>query len=200
MNVTCFQCGNILIVPDAALRVGNPKLKCAKCGTSFKAKPDTSNKKPDSGLPTTEYKKKPDETYRNTEPGWLVVHDEHTAAQTLPLKPGKLLVGRKSASKPCDIMIDTADRYMSRNHFYIDVRERTKGEFEYILYNDAPLNPTFLRQKDIRNDRHYLKDGDVIQAGATKIIFRTTTHARSEKDAAEQVKQNKYPPTVQWRR
>jgi len=200
MNVTCFHCGHILVVPDAALRVGNPTLRCSRCRASFKARPDAAKKKPADAGPTTEYKRMQEDRYRNIEPGWLIVHDEHTAAQTFPLRAGKQLVGRKSASKPCDIMIDTADMYMSRHHFYIEVRERQKGLFEYIMYNDAPLNPTFLRQKDVKTDRSYLQDGDVIQAGATKIIFRTTTKARSDKDAAEQVKGGKYPPTVQWKR
>lgn len=200
MKVSCLNCGNVLMVPDATLRVGNPTLRCTKCKATFKAKPDTGPKKVKDKAPTEEYKLKQEEKYMGEEPGWLVVHDEYTAPQSFPLKEGKQLVGRKSASKPCDVMVETKDMYMSRNHFYVEVIKNKLGAFEYILYNDAPVNPTFLRQQDVKNNKHYLQDGDVIQAGATKIIFKTTQKARTEKDAADQVKKEKYPPTVRFQK
>jgi len=108
--------------------------------------------------------------------GWLVVHDEFTAMQTFALKIGKQLIGRKSSSKPCDIMIDTKDNHMSRNHFWIEVQKYGSSAPRFILSDNDSTNHTFIntiKLMQLRNaDAIIITDGDIIQAGVTKIVLK----------------------------
>lgn len=115
--------------------------------------------------------------------GWLVVHDEKTPLQTFNLKMGKQLIGRKSESRPCDIMINSQDEYMSRNHFFIEVKTSINHGMIYILIDNGSTNYTFINTATLamlkQNDQYILKDGDVIQAGETKIVFKSRTETVS---------------------
>ncbi len=122
--------------------------------------------------------------------GWLVVHDENTKQQTFPLKTGVNIVGRKSVSKPCDVMIETNDKYMSRNHFAVEISLGPKG-FNYLVYDVTSTNGTFINA-DINNkldqlDKVYLTDGDTIQAGRTKMVLRTKKVAGTTQNATNTV-------------
>jgi pSer/pThr/pTyr-binding forkhead associated (FHA) protein len=131
--------------------------------------------------------------------GWLVVHDENTKQQTHNLKMGKNIVGRKSESKPCDVMIDTEDKYMSRNHFAVEVNLGTKG-LEYLVYDVTSTNGTFINankeNKLNQMDKVFLTDGDTIQAGRTKMILRIKKVAGTAKNATNTVISMKHLKTI----
>lgn len=140
--------------------------------------------------------------------GWLVVHDENAEQQTHPLRIGRQVVGRKSVSRPCDIMIDTEDPYMGRNHCILEVKPSRSGSYEFFLSDVKMTNgipeqmstngtfvnaqPTALKPKDMV----YLKDGDTIQMGKTKVVIKTLISAASAQDASRIVQDTDYSPTV----
>lgn len=80
--------------------------------------------------------------------GWLVVHDEKTFTQTFSLGLGKQVIGRKSETRPCDIMIDCNDPYMSRNHFIIDVVQKPGNIISYSLSDSGSKNRTFINARN----------------------------------------------------
>jgi len=142
------------------------------------------------------------------EMGWLVVHDENAVPQTHPLRIGRQIVGRKSVSRPCDIMIETDDPYMGRNHCIVEVKPSRSGGYDFFL-SDVTLTsgtpeqmstngtfvnayPTALRPKDMV----YLNDGDTIQMGKTKVVIKTLITVASGQDASRIVQETDYSPTV----
>jgi pSer/pThr/pTyr-binding forkhead associated (FHA) protein len=172
MIIPCVKCGAKLIIPDKAKgSAANPTVICPKCKASFRL----NDPKPSP----------PEEV------GWLVVHDEKTPPQTLPLRLGPQVVGRRSTSRPCDLMIQTGDPYMGRNHFIIEVICNKKGELDYLLSDAGSMNHTFINRKSLyevrKGDEYYLQDGDIIQAGETKIIFKSSASVRSSEEASDSV-------------
>ena len=71
-------------------------------------------------------------------------------------------------------MINTSDKTMSRNHFYIEVLTGTKNTL-YALSCFSEDTPVFLNTKDSvvvkYGDIYYLQDGDIVKAGNTVLSF-----------------------------
>lgn len=200
MNIKCINCFRFFFVSDKSFDKRLPKLSCPFCHTQFT--PDI-NGKGNEGVQETKFNKPKTiineaQGYLNDGKAWLVVHDEKTKQQTYELKPGKQLIGRKDPNKPCDWMIETMDMYMSRNHFTIEIKEKTKSHFSYILADYKSKNHTHIDQKVLgAGDEYYLKDGAVIQAGETKIVFRTReSGANDATEATQIVTAKKYDKTV----
>ena len=193
MIIICQYCKIKLEVPDNAFDRKEPKIKCPKCGQQFIIT------KTDIYVPEFD---KPDliETVE-VGPGWLIVHDELTAMQSFPLKIGKQVVGRESISRPCEIMIDTEDTTMSRNHFVIEVTQHplTKA-YSFALSDNNATNKTFINTRSLKlikeGDIYMLQDGDIIQAGRTKIVFKSSTTAKTQNDATQIVLSQDFGQTV----
>ncbi len=132
--------------------------------------------------------------------GWLVVHDEHTPAQTLPLTEGRNVIGRKSPDKPCTVMIDTTDQHMSRNHSVIEVSRRPDGHLQYLISDCGSTNGTFINASEHHRlspyDQIFLKDGDTIQLGRTKVVLKTGQTVSSSGQAHEEVRRKDYLKTI----
>lgn len=132
--------------------------------------------------------------------GWLVVHDENTRPQTYLLKYGKNIVGRKSDAKPCDVMIESEDGYMSRNHCVVEVQRNRAGVYEYVLSEVGSTNGTFINadaEKRMKpGDEIYLADGDTVQIGRTKVVLKTLRTAKDAADAGKIVRNNPVSHTV----
>lgn len=218
MEITCRKCGARLTVGNTA----SPIIKCSNCGypnpvlaasrsSSVVSQPFQGNFV-SSNPAGNEHETKPLNPQANRpvpmELGWLVVHDENAEQQTYPLRIGRQIVGRKSISRPCDIMIETNDPYMGRNHCVLEVKPSRTGSYEYFL-SDVKMSsgiaeqmstngtfvnaqPTALRPKDMV----YLKDGDTIQMGNTKIVIKTLISAASAHDASRIVQETDYAQTV----
>ncbi len=113
--------------------------------------------------------------------GSLIVQGPQAHHQIMPVKKGLQLAGRKSQLKPCDLMIDTDDKTMSRNHFYIDSRENEDGDYECFIYIKEPVK-TLLNQLTLEPGQEYLlTNRSVIRAGETDIIFVTLASLEEEK-------------------
>ena len=195
MKTICGKCKARINVNIQEIKTNIAWFKCPVCNTMNKldlnktiGKQHISNKKSQISIDNT-----------NKIAGWLVVHDENTKQQTHPLIMGKNIVGRKSSSQPCNIMIDTEDKYMSRKHFAIEVNLGTKG-MEYLVYDVASTNGTFINadknNKLNRIDKVFLSDGDTIQAGRTKIVLRIKKVAGTAKNATNTVISMKHLKTI----
>lgn len=139
----------------------------------------------------------------NDEVGWLIVHDEKTPPKTLNLAIGKNIIGR---GKDAHHILDVGDKYMSRRHCVVEVVQGSSGEYQYIVYDyghdspsDSSTNGTFLNAnvKRLENrDEMYLKHGDVVQIGRTKVVLQTLSEAGSSNKAMETVIRTPYAKTV----
>jgi len=193
MNIKCTHCAKGLFVPDSAFKFYVPNVRCPHCKQQFKPVITVVMDR-QSGVDTQPVLAPP---VAGGAKGWLVVHDEKTFTQTFSLGLGKQVIGRKSETRPCDIMIDCNDPYMSRNHFIIDVVQKPGNIISYSLSDSGSKNRTFINARELAPaDVYYLQDNDTIQAGETKIVFKNNVHINSEKEATLLVTAKEYLKTV----
>jgi len=130
--------------------------------------------------------------------GWLVVHTENVKVRTFELYPGTNLIGRPTKTNEIDIPIKN-DEYLSRKHCQIKV-EFKKNKWTFLLSEDPKhpsTNGTFLNTKRINvQDQIYLKDGDTIQAGRTKLVFKSKQLFKNSDYAASTVVNTNYEDTI----
>lgn len=88
------------------------------------------------------------------------------------LRIGINSIGRKASTSTATVQIDTADRYMSRNHAIIEVRQ-VGGQIVHILKNDANKNPSYVNDTIMgANDQLILNDGSRLTFGKTQLVFK----------------------------
>lgn len=137
--------------------------------------------------------------------GWLVVHTENKEPVSYDLYEGKNFFGTEAEGYKVDIPV-IGDKYVSRSHAHIEVSKDFLHRFIYLLKDDgtgrkqgASLNGTFVNGKKDRlpKDRSvYLRDGDTIQIGETKLVFKSTDSAHDVEDAVTSVLQSDYTKTI----
>jgi predicted Zn finger-like uncharacterized protein len=189
MIVTCPSCNARLRLNEKALSPQNPYINCVRCNTRIMIE------LPKEPAPLIE-----DHTFifEPAEVGWVIVHDEFTEAQTLPLKPGKQTVGRSSPNKPCDVMITSQDRYMSRTHLIVEVVRGKDGVYKYwVSEHPECTNPTFIDTYPLkRGTTVELVDGVIMQLGKTKVILKTSAVSGTARKATETVMNTDFAKTV----
>jgi hypothetical protein len=187
MKAICGKCKARVNVNTAAAESSTVRFICPICKTRNKLVLKKEAPKPKITSDKTQIHEEQD---FDTIMGWIVVHDENTPQQTHNLKLGKNIVGRKSDSLPCDIMIETSDKFMSRNHFAIEISRGAMG-LKYLVYDVTSTNGTFINadSKTRLNtmDKVFLKDNDTIQAGRTKMVLRTKKMAGTARNATNTV-------------
>ena len=215
MDITCRKCGTKLTITNTA----TPIVKCTNCGYPNPVMAGAQPSRPAQVVPAVSPvapampaqappRQAMGKVSGPSELGWLVVHDENAEQQTHPLRIGRQVIGRKSVSRPCDIMIETEDPFMGRNHCILEVKPSRSGGYEFFLSDVKMTNgtpeqmstngtyvnaqPAALRPKDMV----YLKDGDTIQMGKTKVVIKTLISAASAQDASRIVQDTDYSPTV----
>ena len=196
MKIRCGKCKVVLEYDPEQLNKTKPRIKCPKC--------NAINEVPVNRDVNTEVVKNNEDTiiksYNNEDVGWIVVHDEKLNTKTYPLRLGVNVIGRKSISKPCDIMIETDDKYMSRNHCAIEVVKNRRGQYDYIIYEVSSTNGTFINasidKKLSQHDQIYLKDGNTIQMGHTKVVLKTKEVAMTIDEAQKTVINTDYNKTI----
>ncbi len=191
MIITCPSCNARLRFNEKALSIGHPFIKCVRCQTSIPVQLPAIESAPDAAEDHTL-------VYQPTEVGWIIVHDEYTEAQTLPLRLGLQTIGRASASKPCEVMIKTQDRYMSRHHLVIEVVKTKEGIYKYWLSEHADCtNPTFVNTYPLkRGTTLEILDGATLQLGKTKVVLKTIAAAENARKATDTVVHSEYLKTV----
>lgn len=90
-----------------------------------------------------------------------------------PLKEGQNIIGRQGTTSMATVQIETADRYMSRQHCSIEVSTLPDGTKKAILRNYQNKNQTTVDGQPIENDDTIrLTDGNSITMGHTNVIFK----------------------------
>ena len=196
MQIT-FNCGNKLcrnkiVCETNLLDMENPQVLCKNCGQySLIPKNYLSKIILENENRILEERK--------TIVAFLVVHDEHTVSQTFTLKTGKNIIGRKDEDKPCDIMIETDDSFMSRNHCIIETRIDRSGSIRLLLNDYGSLNGTYLNGSSTRlgkDDKVYLEDGDTMQLGKTKVVVKLLKSSKDAEEARKNVLNLPFSKTV----
>lgn len=89
-----------------------------------------------------------------------------------PLSMGINTIGRKASTSTATVQIKAEDRYMSRSHAIIEVKN-SGGLALHILRNGAGKNPSYLNGTIIEdNDQLILNNGDCIKLGYTELTFK----------------------------
>lgn len=131
--------------------------------------------------------------------GWLVVHTENKNPVTYELFEGDNLIGRPDGPHHLDIKI-ADDPYISRTHCSIKIQKDFLHRFRYDLVDPGPsTNGTYANGYERRLSKGiplFMNDGDTIQVGETKLVFKNTNTSVNYKDAASHVLDNDYTKTV----
>jgi len=91
--------------------------------------------------------------------GHLLVAADGRTVQDVPLKPGRLIVGRTPDN---DVQIDS--RFVSRHHCQIVTTEHS-----CVIEDLNSTNGIYVKSNRVR--RHYLNDGDVVLVGKHELIY-----------------------------
>jgi len=90
-----------------------------------------------------------------------------------PLKDGRNIVGRHGETSQATVQIETADRYMSRQHCSITVTTLPDGTKKSVLSNYQNKNLTSVDGQPIETgDTIRLTDGNSITMGHTTVNFK----------------------------
>ena len=134
--------------------------------------------------------------------GWLILHTEGQDEATFQLKEGENLIGRMTQKNRPHIAID--DKYVSRHHAVVYVKQNEKYEYEYLIADNAKAlgkpstNGTFINGNTNRITEKSVKlfDADTIQVGLTKIVLKTAHVAIDVENAVKLVGKSEYKKTV----
>ena len=90
-----------------------------------------------------------------------------------PLKEGQNIVGRQGTTSKATVQIETADRYMSRQHCSITVTTLPDGTKKAVLSNYQNKNLTTIDGQPIETgDTIRLTNGNSITMGHTTVTFK----------------------------
>jgi hypothetical protein len=90
-----------------------------------------------------------------------------------PLVEGRNIVGRKGNTSKATVQIETADRYMSRQHVAIEVTTLPNGTLKVLLSNYQNKNLTSVDGQPIETgDAVRLTDGNAITMGHSTLTFK----------------------------
>ena len=99
--------------------------------------------------------------------GRLLVATDGRTVQELPLRVGRVIIGRTSDN---DLQIDS--RFVSRHHCQI-----TTTSNSCVIEDLNSTNGIYVKSKRVR--RHYLNDGDVVLIGKHELIYVDERLART---------------------
>ena len=99
--------------------------------------------------------------------GHLLVAAEGRTVQEVPLRPGRLIVGRTPDN---DVQIDS--RFISRHHCQVITTDHS-----CVIEDLNSTNGIFVKSNRVR--RHYLNDGDVVLVGKHELIYVDERAARA---------------------
>ncbi|MFN0202677.1 MAG: FHA domain-containing protein [Bacteroidia bacterium] len=138
---------------------------------------------------------------------WLILYTENKVPVYYDLYEGDNVFGRADARNPVDIEL-TGDNYVSRAHAFVTIQWDKSGKYVYLLKDDGTkrnpispsLNGTFINgygQRLPKEIAYPLKDGDTIQIGETKLVFKTKEISINLNHAVKEVLDSQYIKTVQ---
>ncbi len=137
--------------------------------------------------------------------GWLVTHTEDRDHVTYNLYLGDNIMGRPDGPHHIDIKIEN-DPYVSRIHSRIRVTKDYLHRFRFELLDDGlerggvpSTNGTYINGNSIRipSDRGvFLKNGDTVQVGETKMVFKSVDEFEDFQSAAISVQGTDFTQTI----
>ena len=137
--------------------------------------------------------------------GWLVVHTEGRKPVTYELFEGANVIGRPDGPHHVDIRVED-DEYVSRIHSIITIKKDFLHRFYYELSDSGKLrrghpstNGTYINARPERLPKNYvvhLRDGDTIQVGTTKLVFKNIDNSDNLESAAHSVIETDFTSTV----
>ena len=168
----CPKCGFPFIIPDGVIQP-NLLITCKACGAKspFAAWNTWKGKTEEPG---TQYVIGGQTTSRPTSDEMAVLKLAGPEVKCFPLKLGKNVIGRYSASSGADIQIDTDQMHtMSREHAIIEVSEANgKYWYKFSLYKEKLNETKVAGMKLTFGDKLYLNSGDKINLAGTELEFR----------------------------
>lgn len=106
---------------------------------------------------------------RQTEGTASLLHE----GKVYPLEEGQNIIGRKGNTSKATVQIETADRYMSRQHCTITLTTLPDGSRKAVLSNYQNKNLTTIDGQPIEvGDAIRLADGNTVRMGHTDITFK----------------------------
>ncbi len=138
---------------------------------------------------------------------WLIRHTENRKPVYYEVFEGDNTLGRGDNATPIEIDISD-DKYVSRGHAWIRASRVPGNVHIFELRDDGAkrkdkspsMNGTYLNASMRRIDPHitmYLQDGDTIQVGMTKLVFKVKSPAAANQQAVfSEVLQSDYTITV----
>jgi hypothetical protein len=130
------------------------------------------------------------------EPAWLIRHTENSSTISFALTEGINTIGRLIEGCTLNVGIEK-DMFVSRQHAIIEIIQDN-----YILYDigemgvKASKNGVFVNGSEKRlKGKYLLKEGDTIQFGNTKFVFKINTQ-RNIADVVNEVSHSDYMRTV----
>jgi pSer/pThr/pTyr-binding forkhead associated (FHA) protein len=137
--------------------------------------------------------------------GWLVVHTENKLPVTYDLYEGDNVIGRPDGAHQIDIRIEDDD-YVSRFHAFIHVHKDYLHRFRYELHDNGAMsrgkvstNGTYINGIEERLPKEktvFLRDGDTIQVGTTKLVFKSINDTDDHISAFSSVANSNFTETV----
>lgn len=173
-----------------------------------KLKPDEKIEKSATGQVIIKENRNPEKSGKIVA-GWLVVHTEGKLPVTYELFEGKNVIGRPDGPHHVDIRIED-DEYVSRVHAIIYITKDYLHRFHFELADDGSLrsghpstNGTYingLSDKLPKSKTVFLKDGDTVQVGTTKLVFKNIDQTDDRYSAANSVQNTEFTDTVAIRK
>lgn len=137
--------------------------------------------------------------------GWLIVHTEHKPPVSYELYVGDNFFGTPADGYLVDIPIE-GDRYVSRCHANLRVSKDFLHRFHYELFDNGSRRPqgpstngTYINGNSQRLSADtvvFLMDGDTLQIGETKLVFKNVQEVATVEEAATEVLQTDFTKTV----
>ncbi len=135
--------------------------------------------------------------YRSNTNGWLIL-ERGGKFQSIELQEGANKIGRlKIGSTTMDPLVQP-DSFISREHAVLIVEKDKQGLFQYYFYDVGSSNGSYInkgtaQEQKLNNPQEqiYLKDGDVITLGLTRLILKTSATVKSSEEALQWALNNK---------
>lgn len=182
IKIKCPKCGKILRLLDSPT-INNATFTCPVCKEKHKVGEClriVDAPKQNIASEETQYGFTPSASASGDETQIVGASQSQSKLGTLadnsgrayPLAMGINTIGRKATTSTASVQINVEDRYMSRSHAIIEVKN-AGGQTLHILRNGANKNPSYLNGTLVEaNDQLILNNGDRIKLGMTELTFR----------------------------
>jgi len=170
ISVKCPHCHVGLKVDEGKIPLDLSFFNCPKCKqpipVSLIRNIQASNHYSDEGVTEVLH------TNKTLNGRLLVISDDLTPKQELPLYEGTWIIGRKSQSSSSNLQIDTQDKSMSREHIRIEVKKDVSGGYKCCLSDNNSKNHTLYNNSFLKEGEVIvLNDNDEIVIGHTTLRF-----------------------------